>query len=285
MCLVFCLSCKYQSNSKVFQVETKEFTQSETTLSVEEFNDVFQEFLDRYVVVLKQDTYDTRVDYKKIAKDIADKNDEYLGLRAQIESYFGSSAYDSLSDDGKVAFLINAYNFFVINLIADKYPIKSILDIPGGAFDQEIFNFKGGKAESLNQLEKEILKDVLVKKGKGKTDARLHFALICGAMGCPILSDQVYQEEILEKQLETITQQAFELPRIIEVKTKNYVLVELFSPGWYRKDFLNHSSPGLDKVEDIYDFIAHYLPSGLQINRSYNISIPDDYNWDLNEVK
>ena len=100
-------SCKYQNADKMFSVEPAEvFEQSQTTLEADSFEDIFQEYLERYVVVLDQTKYDTRVDYKKIAADKRNQNPEYMRISGEINSYIGSSAYDGLSLDGKIALLI-----------------------------------------------------------------------------------------------------------------------------------------------------------------------------------
>ena len=80
--------------------------------------------------------------------------------------------------EAQKAFYMNAYNLLLIKEIVGHYPIQSPMDIPG-LFDKKK-HLIAGQSLTLNELEREVLlKDFF--------DPRLHFALVCGANGCPPL--------------------------------------------------------------------------------------------------
>jgi len=291
--LVFLSACSgYQNSPKDFSTINGSLESSaaptnvpttNTDLDTKSFDETFQKFLDKYVVIL-QGKFDTRIKYKAYAADLAAKDEETLELRSEIMNYFGSDAYESLNLDEKIALMTNAYNFFVIDLIASKYPVKQIFDVADKVFDLNFINFSGQKM-SLNYLEKTKLDKILRTKlgnPNGKlTDARLHFALICGALGCPILLDKVYKAQTLEEQLTYITKKAFDLPRVIKDQgASHYSLIKLFD--WYSDDFKNHSSIDLPSVQSHKDFISNYFPGSF--NRSKSLKVDIEYNWDLNQI-
>lgn len=271
-----------QGSGEVIVNEVRDVEATTTSVSLNDFNGFFQTYLDRYVVEEPSDQLDTRVDYKKAASDLSVKN-EFFKLNNEIEDFIGSDSYQKMEIDEKIAYIINVYNFSVIKVIAENYPIKSIFDI-NNVFDSKFINFSGN-AISLNKLEKEILANLLLEKYGGKTDARLHFALICGAKGCPILSKNVYTKENLELELNEITKAAFQLKdgRILKRTSSSYELVELFD--WYDDDFLLHSTKDLPKVSDFYDFINHFIDDeSRKLSKEIPFSIPTDYDWSLNSI-
>ncbi len=262
----------------------REVPRTDTDLDPVGFDETFQEFLDKYVVILPG-KYDTRIKYKAYSNDLKKKDAQTLSLRTEIINYFGSDTYEGLNLDEKIAFITNAYNFFVIDLIARKYPIKQIFEATPG---EEVFKVNfinlAGQNMSLDYLEKtklaKVLKTKLGNPNGNLTDARLHFALICGAKGCPILLDKVYKAETLEEQLTDITKKSFALPRIIQEKSSHYSLIKLFE--WYKDDFNNHSSSDLPSVSNHKDFIARYFPG--TFNSAKILKVDIEYNWDLNQI-
>ncbi|MBK8705831.1 MAG: DUF547 domain-containing protein [Saprospiraceae bacterium] len=97
-----------------------------------------------------------------------------------------------------MAFWINVYNVFTIKLIADNYPLKSIMNLDGGkTWDVERIKI-GGELYSLNQIENEIIRPQF-------KDPRIHFALNCAAKSCPPLYDKAYLPSQLDQQLDERT--------------------------------------------------------------------------------
>lgn len=160
------------------------------------------------------------------------------------------------------AFYVNAYNILVINQVVDYYPIASPLEVDG-FFDKATHEVMG-ESMTLDHLEKKILYNQF-------PDPRFHFALVCGAKGCPPLPSEAYQPETIEKQLSERTAEVMNLDWFISVKEKRIEISPLFD--WYREDF--EKSAGTVRA-----FINQYREQ--KIPEKMEISFYE-YDWSLNE--
>lgn len=192
----------------------------------------------------------------------------YVGLKASNDltpliGHINTTDPNSLSGNDRKAYLINAYNLLVINQTLENYPLKSVLDV-AGFFDGKKQNV-GGKKMTLNQLEKELLLKVY-------DDARLHFVLVCGALGCPPITNFAYQPAKLEAQLNKQTKLALNNPTFLRVNGNKAELSKIFE--WYAGDF------GGSKA-NVISFINKYrdqaVPSDAKV--SYY-----EYDWTLNNT-
>lgn len=108
------------------------------------------------------------------------------------------------NDDARLAFWINAYNAFTLQLIADHYPIKSINELATGGkylgylIGQTAWDIKfapiNGERLTLNHIEHDIIR-------KRFSEPRIHFALVCAAISCPPLRREAFVAAKLETQL------------------------------------------------------------------------------------
>lgn len=128
--------------------------------------------------------------------------------------------------EAQVAFYVNAYNLLVIQKLTEHYPATSPKNI-AGFFDQKMFNV-GGKKMSLNTLEHTVLAGV-------KPDPRYHFALVCGALGCPKLAATAPNPETVNHFLDARTQAAMDDVTFIRKEGDKVLLSQIFK--WYAKDF------------------------------------------------
>ncbi len=158
--------------------------------------------------------------------------------------------------------LINLYNLLVIDQVVKNYPVNSVMQV-SGFFDNKVISLQG-RDISLNTLEKDILL-------KNFPDARLHFALNCGAVGCPPLSSLPFTPENIEQQLEELTKSFINDPdqTLIDSKEQKIGLSEIFR--WYTSDF---TSGGTMK-----DFLSPYITEDLSSYDFYYYP----YDWSLNE--
>lgn len=170
----------------------------------------------------------------------------------------------------QLAYWINAYNGFTLQLILRHYPLKSIKDIGSiikipfvnTPWDQKFIRI-GNKYFDLNEIEHGILR-------KKFNEPRIHFAIVCASVSCPKLLNEAYTAEKLEQQL---TQQA---QAFINDSSRNKIsadeaqLSKIFS--WFKGDFTKNGS--------LIDFINTY--SRVKIKPTANLSSLD-YNWQLNE--
>ena len=133
------------------------------------------------------------VDYKNFQRDSNE-------LKRYLNQLAAAPPDDSWPRAEQMAYWINAYNAFTIQLILENYPVKSIKDIKRGiAFVNSVWDIKfiriGDKTYDLNNIEHGIL------RSKFK-DARIHAAINCASYSCPRLRAGAYTAGQLEEQLE-----------------------------------------------------------------------------------
>jgi len=131
----------------------------------------------------------------------------------------------------QMAFLINAYNAFMVEKILTRYPdIKSVWDFGklfGNPFKDRFFTLLQ-QPFSLDGIEHETLR-------KRFREPRVHYALNCASVGCPMLREEAYVGPRLERQLE---EQAV---RFLSDRSRNRLagtkleVSRIFD--WYKEDF------------------------------------------------
>ncbi|MCI0697837.1 DUF547 domain-containing protein [candidate division KSB1 bacterium] len=163
------------------------------------------------------------------------------------------------------AFWINAYNLLVIHTVVTHYPIKSPMDVPG--FFDRAQHRVAGDSLTLNEIENNKLRE---KYG----DARIHFALVCAAKGCPELINQAYFAKDLGERLNIQTRAALNNFKHVRVSlaTKQVLVSEIFK--WYETDF---TSKGKTVIDYINQYRSEKFPADFSIGY-----IP--YDWTLNDL-
>ena len=168
-----------------------------------------------------------------------------------LESYLDLLAVNAPSDKATfqtgLAFWINAYNALTIKGVLDYYPTTSVRKIKlfGGFFSRIKFQV-GGRSYTLDDIEHGIIRDEF-------GDPRIHFALVCASLGCPILEKRVFVPETLEEQLDNAAANFINNPKKVRLDRGNGVLhlSQIFE--WYAEDFE-------DTHDSVIDFISEYLP-------------------------
>lgn len=194
-----------------------------------------------------------RIDYNGIQA-----NPDFSALIKEI----AGTEVNTLKGNDRKAYLINAYNLLVIDQVLKNYPLSSVLDV-NGFFDAKKQTV-GGKQLTLNQLEKEVL-------FKEFPDARLHFVLVCGAVGCPPITNFAYVPAALEAQLEKQTTSALNDNDFIRVNGTTAELSQIFN--WYAKDFGGNNTA-------VLSFINKYRKEALPSSANITYYI---YDWTLNK--
>ncbi len=196
------------------------------------------------------------VDYAAI-KNNPDALNEVLEMASNI------SVSKDQADEYK-AFWINGYNLLVIDGVIKKYPIKSPLDQPG-FFDKEKKNL-AGEVVTLNDIENKLLRKNFPK------EARFHFVLVCGGLGCPPIINEAYVPSKLDEQLERQTTKAINDPKFIRLQKNKLKISQIFE--WYKSDFEHEGK--------VTDFINKYRSEKLpeKVKVSYY-----PYDWTLNEAQ
>ncbi len=202
------------------------------------------------------------VDYAALAADTSSL-DAYIAVLAE-------APFDALGRDAKLALLINAYNAFTLRLILDHYPVDSIKDIPAAQrWDAVRWTVAGG-TWSLNQIEHELIRPNF-------REPRIHFALVCAAIGCPVLRTEAYTGERLEEQLEDQTLFTHDSLRWVRYRAgaETIELTSLYD--WYRGDFEQVAGTVLDYVARHDEALASDLANGYRPEIRFL-----DYDWSLN---
>lgn len=143
------------------------------------------------------------VDYAGFARDKS-------ALNAVTESMSAvtMAQYRQFTRDQKLAFLINAYNAFTIQLILTRYPdLESIRDLGGflwgSPWKKEFFSLLGEKRH-LDWIEHDMIRAPGVFN-----EPRIHFVVNCASIGCPALRPEPMQAMKLQAQLEDSTRRFF----------------------------------------------------------------------------
>ncbi len=203
------------------------------------------------------------VDYAALNENAADL-DAYIAMLAK-------APFDRLDRDGKLALLINAYNAFTLRLILDNYPLDSIEAIPEERRWTAVrWNIAGG-AYSLDQIEHEWIRPNF-------REPRIHFALVCAAVGCPPLRNEAYVAGRLETQLEDQTRKIHSGGRWFGFdEGKGEVSLTQFY-RWYRRDFEQVYGSPLAAVSRYSTAVKKSLDGGRKLTILWL-----DYDWSLNE--
>lgn len=218
----------------------------------------------------------------------------YAGFAAQrddLRRYLSSlsavtrAEFDAFTKAQQMAFLINAYNAFTIELVLTRYPkLKSIKDL--GSLLSSPWKLRYitllGDTVSLDDIEHGSLR----KRGS-YDDPRIHFAVNCASIGCPMLREEAYVPDRLELQLDQQTR------RFMSDRTRNrwneplgrLEVSRIFD--WYAEDFrLGHK--GIDSLQR---FVASHAPllADKEAERT-RLQSPQvaihflDYDWRLNQI-
>lgn len=213
-----------------------------------------QNYIDDLNTFLSKNVSNGLVDYQ----NIKDKETEKL---TQLISSTNDLLKGATSREQKANY-INLYNLLVIKQITDNYPVSSPNEIIG-FFDNNKFEVNG-QSITLNDLENKVIRSAY-------NDPRIHFALVCGAIGCPIIQPFAYQQNIIDQQLEQVTKEALNKATFI-IKTEEESKVKISKIfQWYIADF------GGNKA-GIISFINTYATNTIKDIQYY------PYNWSLNEL-
>jgi hypothetical protein len=193
----------------------------------------------------------------------------------------------------QMAFLINAYNAFTVEKILSRHPnIKSIWDfgkVFGNPFKDKFFMLLG-REFSLDMIEHDTL-----RKPGSYDEPRVHFAVNCASVGCPMLREEPYVAARLEAQLEEQTK------RFLSDRSRNRYnaqdnaleVSEIFK--WFSVDWTS-GYRGFDgkgePVQSREQFFAKYadlladVPAQRQAIIGRRAAIRHlDYDWTLNDIR
>lgn len=191
----------------------------------------------------------------------------------------------------QMAFLINAYNAYAIEKILTRHPdIRSIWDfgkVFGNPFKDRFFSLLG-RGFSLDRIEHETL-----RQPGAYDEPRVHFAVNCASIGCPMLREEAYVADRLEAQLEEQTR------RFLADRSRNRYadgrLEVSMIFNWFKEDWISGyrgfdgKSASLQSREQFFARYAALLaddPRHQEIIRQQKAEIRHlDYDWGLNDAR
>ena len=228
-----------------------------------------------FTALLRDHLRNDLVDYDAFAR-----SPEFQGyLRALAAARLGSMSKDDL-----LAFWINVYNAYTIQLInqhEERESIRNINKFLGlvkgmgkGPWKEEIVR-AAGRTLTLDEVEHKIIR-VEFK------EPRIHMALVCAAVSCPPLRQEAYEGARLDEQLHDQTRTFLRERQVSNRLDLGNQIIHL-SPifDWYREDFGKSDAAILKFVAPYFEGVGErfaFTKGNLEIEFT-------DYDWSLNLQK
>jgi len=237
---------------------------------------------------------DGRVDYTALKFGRASL-DRYLDQLAGV----GADEFAGWPEAERIAYLINAYNAYVLETVIDHYPIegsgflkkltspsrfglpKSSIRHIDGVFDR-LRHDVAGTEMTLDDIEHATLRT-------DYDEPRIHFALVRATVSCPPLREQAYRGVRLDEQLDDQGRRFLNDPRHnrFEIERGRVHLSKLFD--WYGEDFEQFAGePGYARdpeVSGVLSFVSRYLRERVAEfleTGEYGVQF-ESYDWTLND--
>ena len=196
---------------------------------------------------------------------------EYVATLEQVDPR-------KLDRNDQFALLANLYNAKTLEIVASRYPVKSIKDISlggglvasltGGPWKAKVIKLQGVEL-SLDDIEHGIMRPIF-------KDPRVHYAVNCASIGCPNLGTEAFIGAKLNAQLEQAAKDYVNSPRGVRFDNGQPIVSSIYV--WYIDDF-----GGTD--EGVLDHLRKYAAPDLEKRLAGVKSLGgDDYDWSLNDV-
>lgn len=226
----------------------------------------WQYFLKKYTVAAPEAL--TLVDYAAVTKEDEERLDLYL-------EYLGRLNPAAFNQDVQLAYWINLYNALTVRVILTHYPVASIRDINltkswfnKGPWDAKLITIRGQEL-SLNDIEHRILRPIW-------DDPLIHYALNCGAMGCPALAQTPYTGKNVHEQLMQAGRAFINSERGVDCTPENLTISKIYD--WYTEDFGGTETTLLAHLRR---YAEPDLQTCLEAHKGYDDT---EYDWALNQV-
>ena len=201
------------------------------------------------------------VDFEALSQDRSDL-DRYL-------RFVADTPLDSLSDPHqKLAHLINAYNALsMFNVIDSGIPRTH-----AGWNKVRFFITRklviGGRTMSLYSFENDVIRPFTGKR----SDPRVHFALNCSAVSCPVLPRAPFTAAALDAELERESKAFFARPQNFRIDdaARSVWLSEILS--FYTEDFVPAQGRGL------IEYANRYAPQAAPLDYTVRFT---PYDWTI----
>jgi len=198
-------------------------------------------------------------------------------------------SYRGWSKPQQLAFLINAYNAYTIDLVLSRYPdLRSIKEL-GSMFQspwKKAFFKLLGEERSLDDVEHGLI------RAPGEfDDPRIHVALVCASAACPMLRNEAFIASRIDAQLDD------SMLRFLSDRRRNRFegtpgqvgvlrVSKIFD--WYRTDF-ERGRRSYSSLQSVFSRYAEALadaPAARADIRAGRYRLDFfDYDWSLNDAR
>ena len=209
----------------------------------------------------------------------------YAAFKAQgqpaLKAYIGTLEkvdVAALDKSEQFAFWANLYNAKTIDIVLDKYPVKSIKDInlgggvvaaiTGGPWKADVLRV-GGQALSLDSIEHGILRTVF-------KDPRVHYSVNCASVGCPNLGVEAFTGANLEAKLDAAAKAYVNHPRGFKVEKGAVKASSIYN--WFKGDFGGSPAGVLAHARKYADGTLKQELESITAIAAF------DYDWNLNDA-
>lgn len=233
------------------------WTEHDTASTVTVDHDLWQEFLDSYLVTDHRSGVN-RVRYADVSEDDRRRLQRYIEEMSAV-------TVDTLSRGEQLPFWINVYNAVTVELILTHYPIDSIRDITD-PWDTPLVTVEGIDL-TLNDIEHRIIRPIW-------QDNRIHYLVNCASYGCPDLRPTALTAQNYEDEANAAASAYISHDRGVDVEGNRGTLSSIYK--WYQEDFG-------DSEDGVIQHISRYGSQRLADQLRQVRRIRYEYDWSLNE--
>ena len=218
--------------------------------------------------------------------------------RGRLDRYVASldvpaATYEGWSRDQKLSFWINAYNAFVLQSVANNYPIRgkaagypanSVRQIPG-VFERTKHR-AAGRSVTLDEIEKTILPEF--------KEPRAYLALGRGALGSGRLRSEAFTADRLEEQLTAVSDDFVRRRQMLVIDRAQGTMSVTPIVSWREAEFVAAYDPGAEgpfaqrsplERAMVALLMPRLLPLEKEFLRQNNFRMVfQDFDWRLNDL-
>ncbi len=219
----------------------------------------YQEILNNSVTVNTYTSIDgefehASVDYERI------RNSPILQEKITLQLEKLKTAKAPEGKTHKLAFWINAYNFFTIVDVVNNPQKIGMKNIGWKSNHHEVESV----LYSLDNIEHNVIRPL--------ADPRIHFAINCASVGCPSLKAKIFDGNQIDTQLDKVVTNALKNPLHLRIANNTLNTTQLFK--WFSNDFESGGYKG------VADFVNRFASERLANTRQIKKKIK--YDWNLN---
>lgn len=207
----------------------------------------------------------THFNYAGLKANVADK----AKLDAYIESLEAMTP-EALSQNEAIAFWANLYNAVTIQVVTEKYPVKSIRKLGSfnsGPWKKKLVTVNGSKM-SLDDIEHKTLR-------KKFPSPYIHYMVNCASVGCPNLLNAAWEADTLEAGRIEAAKAYINSPRGAAVNGDELTVSSIYN--WFEEDFGGSKDGVLQHLREHANAdLVTAIDGGAKID-GY------DYDWSLNK--